>query len=49
MSGRNVCNVKIGVRRRVFRRSESVDGERVESGAEGYVCDGMRIRERKER
>jgi hypothetical protein len=48
-SGRKVCRVKIGVRRRVLRISESVDGESVAMGCEGYVRDGMRIRERRER
>lgn len=34
-SGRKVCRVRIGVRRRVFRRSERVEGERVAMGWEG--------------
>ena len=48
-SGRNVCSVRIGVRRRVLRRSERVDGDIVERGAEGNVCEGIMIRERRER
>lgn len=34
-SGKNVCTVRIGVRRRVFNRSEIVDGESVAIGADG--------------
>lgn len=34
-SGRKVCRVRIGVRRRVLRRSERVEGGRVAIGAEG--------------
>lgn len=34
-SGRKDCTVRIGVRRRVFRRSLSVDGESMAIGAEG--------------
>jgi hypothetical protein len=45
-SGRNVCSVSIGVRRRVFNRSDKLDGERVAIGCDGYVVDGMIIRER---
>lgn len=36
------------MRSRVLKRSERVDGERVESGADGYVCEGMIIKERSE-
>jgi hypothetical protein len=31
-SGRNACSVRIGVKKRVFRRSESVDGGSVAIG-----------------
>jgi hypothetical protein len=34
-SGRKVCSVRIGVRRRVLRRSESVLGAKVVMGPEG--------------
>jgi hypothetical protein len=34
-SGRNVCMVRMGFRRRVFMRSLSVEGERVAIGEEG--------------
>ncbi len=34
-SGRKVCSVSIGVRRRVLRRSEMVVGERAAIGEEG--------------
>jgi hypothetical protein len=34
-SGRKVWRVKIGVRRRVFKRSERVEGKRVAIGEEG--------------
>lgn len=34
-SGRKDCKVRIGVIRRVFRRSLSVEGDRVAIGAEG--------------
>lgn len=47
-SGRKVWSVRIGVRRRVLKRSERVDGVSVESGADGYVCDGIIIKERSE-
>lgn len=33
--GRKDCTVRMGVRRRVFSRSLSVDGDRVAIGAEG--------------
>lgn len=45
-SGRKVRSVRSGVRRRVLRRSESVCGAIVDSGAVGYDCDGMMIRDR---
>ena len=38
--------VRIGVRRRVLRRSETVEAGRAAMGREGYVEDGMRIRAR---
>jgi len=34
-SGRKLWRVRIGVRRRVFKRSERVDGGRAAMGAEG--------------
>jgi hypothetical protein len=34
-SGRKFWSVRIGVRRRVLRRSESVEGGRAATGAEG--------------
>jgi hypothetical protein len=48
-SGRKAWRVRIGVKRRVFRRSERVEGERVAIGEEGYVMLGRRMRERKVR
>jgi hypothetical protein len=48
-SGRKVWIVRIGVRRRVSRRSFKVDGERVAIGEDGYVRVGMRIKERNAR
>ena len=48
-SGRKVCSVRMGDRRRVLRRSEMVDGASVAMGWEGYVWEGMRRRERRER
>jgi len=39
--------VRIGVRSRVLRRSESVDGESVAIGEEGYDGEGMRIKDRR--
>jgi hypothetical protein len=33
--GRKVCKVRIGVRRRVLRRSESAEGGRVAIGEDG--------------
>lgn len=41
--------MRIGVRRRVFRRSDSVEGARVAIGEVGYVMLGTRMRERKVR
>lgn len=46
-SGKNACIINIGVRRRVFNKSLSVEGERVAIGALGYVVDGTTIKERK--
>jgi hypothetical protein len=48
-SGKKVCSVRIGFKRRVFRRSESVCRARVAIGDDGYVGDGTRIRDRKVR
>lgn len=45
-SGRKAWVVRIGVRRRVFRRSLKAVGERVAIGEVGYVVDGTMIRER---
>lgn len=47
--GRNAWRVRTGVRRRVLRRSEMVEAGRAAMGSEGYVEDGMRIKERKAR
>lgn len=41
--------MRIGVRRRVFRRSERVDGERVAIGVVGYVGEGIKIKDLRER
>lgn len=46
-SGRNVCRVRIGVRRRVFRRSLRVEGARVAIGEVGYVVEGIIISDRR--
>jgi hypothetical protein len=48
-SGKKACIVRIGVRRRVLRRSLSVAGERVAIGEGGYVVDGTIIKERRVR
>jgi hypothetical protein len=34
-SGRKACRVRIGVRRRVFKRLDNVEGERVAIGDDG--------------
>lgn len=47
--GRKACSVRMGVRKRVWRRSESVPGERVAMGEDAYIGDGAMMRARKDR
>lgn len=48
-SGRKVCKVRIGVRRRVFRRSLRIAGASVAIGDVGYVVEGIMINDRRTR
>lgn len=41
--------MSIGVRSRVFRRSEIVDGDSVAIGELGYDDDGIKINDRRDR